>query len=207
MHYHTRQRGMTTIELIVAFGILLLVLGLATMLFTRAFSHTTLTTENLNNEQLARVAMARINNSLSQATVDANPNDTNNGTPSPSVIGALTFPNATATPAIVFYRVQTLNPSAMPTSLTNAPNPAYNVHIISYDPVAQRINEYTTTFANYQAAGPSPAPIALAYHVTDFGVVQVTPTEYQFQITVNNVINPQQAEAPYQLVDNVHLLN
>jgi type II secretory pathway pseudopilin PulG len=207
MNVHSQQRGMTIVELLISFGILLLVLGLATALFTQAFRHSTMTTENMTNEQLARVAMARINNTLSQATVDVNSVDTNNGTPAPSVIGSVTFPSATSTPAIAFFRVQTLNPSAMPTGSTNAPNPSYWVHIISYDPVGKQINEYVTTWANYNANGASPAPVALAYNVTNFGVMQVTTSEYQFQITLDNTTNPTQAEAPYTLVDNVHLLN
>ena len=206
MHERTHQKGMTIVELIISFGVLLLVLGLATALFSQAFTHSTMTQENMSNEQLARVAMARINNSLSQATVDANTTDTNNGTPAPSVIGSITFPTTTSTPAIAFFRVKTLDPNAIPTGTTNAPNPPYYVHIISYNPVAQQINEYTTTWANYNANGASPAPVPIAYNVTNFGITQITTTEYQFTLTLNNVTNPLKAEAPYTLVDNVHLL-
>lgn len=207
MHDRTHQHGMTIVELLISFGVLLLVLGLAIALFSKAFAHSTMTTENMSNEQLTRVAMARINNSLSQATVDANSSDTNNGTPAPSVIGSVTFPTATSTPAIAFFRVKTLDPAAIPTGSTNAPNPPYYVHIISYDPVGRQINEYTTTWATYNAGGASPSPVPLAYNVTNFGITQITTSEYQFQITINNISNPTQAEAPYTLVDNVHLLN
>jgi Tfp pilus assembly protein PilW len=198
---------MTIVELLISFGILLLLLGLVTALFARAFTYSTLTQENLSNEQLARVAMARINSSLSQATVDVNSTDTGNGTPAPSVIGSTTFPSATSTPAIAFFRVQTLNPSSIPTSPSKAPDPSYNVHIISYDPVAKQIDEYTTSWANYSTNGALPAPMVLAYNVTDFGITQITTSEYQFQITINNITNPSKPEAPYTLVDNVHLLN
>jgi Tfp pilus assembly protein PilW len=200
------HRGMTIPELLISFGVLLLVLGLATVLFKQAFTHITLTTENMTNEQAARVAMAKINNSLSQASVDANSGDTSNGTPAPAVIS--TFPVATASPAITFYRVYTLNPASIPTGTTNAPEPQYYVHIISYDSVAQQVNEYSMDYQGvYKPGGASPAPTVIARNVTDFGIMAISPLEYQFQITINNVDNPTQAEAPYTLVDNVHLMN
>jgi Tfp pilus assembly protein PilW len=201
----TTQRGMTIPELLISFGILLLVLGLATALFKQAFTHVTLTTENMTNEQSARVAMARVNASLSQASVDANTNDTS-GTPAPAVISAV--PQATSSPAITFFRVGTLDPAAIPTGSTLAPNPPYKVHIISYDPVGQKVNEYVMDYnPTYKSGGASPAPTVIASNVTNFGVMQITPYEYQFQITINNISNPTQAEAPYTLVDNVHLMN
>lgn len=205
MNKHT-HRGITIPELIISFGVLLLVLGLATALFKQAFTHVTLTTENMTNEQAARVALARINNSLSQASVDANSTDTSNGTPAPAVIG--TFPVATSSPAITFYRVYTLNPAAIQTGTTFAPEPQYYVHIISYDIAAQQIKEYTMDYETvYKVGGASPPPTILAKNVTNFGIMAISPLEYQFQITINNVDNPTQAEAPYTLVDNVHLMN
>lgn len=200
------QRGMTVIELLISFGVLLLVLGLATVLFKQAFTHITLTTENMTNEQSARVAMARVNMSLSQASVDANSTDTANGTPAPAVISS--FAPATSAPAITYYRVYTLDPTAIQTGTTNAPEPQYYVHIISYDAVAQQVKEYSMDYQTvYKVGGPSPAPVILAKNVTDFGVMAISPLEYQFQITINNIDNPTQAEAPYTLVDNVHLMN
>ncbi len=201
----TTKRGMTIPELLISFGILLLVLGLATVLFKQAFTHVALTTENMTNEQAARVAMARVNASLSQASVDANTNDTS-GTPAPAVLSVV--PQATSSPAITFFRVATLNPAAIPTGSTLAPNPAYKVHIISYDAVNKVVNEYTMDYnPTYKTGMASPAPTVLADNVTNFGVMQISPFEYQFQITVNNINNPTQAEAPYTLVDNVHLMN
>lgn len=200
------QRGMTIIEIIISMGVLLLVLGLATALFKQAFTHVTLTTEKMTNEQSARVAMARVNMSLSQASVDANSGDTSNGTPAPAVIGA--FPVATSLPAITFYRVYTLNPAAIPTGTTFAPEPQYYVHIISYDAVAQQVKEYSMDYQTvYKVGGPSPAPAILARNVTNFGIMAISPLEYQFQITINNIDNPTLTEAPYTLVDNVHLMN
>jgi len=199
-------RGMTVIELVISFGVLLLVLGLATALFKQAFTHVTLTTENMTNEQAARVAMAKINSSLSQASVDANSTDTNQGTPAPAVISV--FPTATSTPGITFYRVYTLDPAAIPTGTTLAPEPQYYVHIIAYDAAAQQVKEYSMDYQTvYKVGGPSPAPIIIANNVTDFGIMAISPTEYQFQITVNNINMATQAEAPYTLVDNVHLMN
>jgi hypothetical protein len=205
MNKHS-HRGMTVPELIISFGVLLLVLGLATALFKQAFTHVTLTTENMTNEQAARVAMARINNSLSQASVDANSTDTSLGTPAPAVIGV--FPVATSSPTITFYRVYTLNPTAIATGTTKAPEPQYYVHIIAYDPVKQLVNEYSMDYQTvYKVGGASPPPTILAKNVTNFGIMAISPLEYQFQITINNVANPKQAEAPYTLVDNVHLMN
>jgi type II secretory pathway pseudopilin PulG len=200
------HRGMTIPELLISFGVLLLVFGLATALFKQAFTHVTLTTENMTNEQATRVAMAKINNSLSQASVDANSTDTGNGTPAPPVISA--FPVATSTPAITFYRVYTLNPAAIQKGTTNAPEPQYYVHIISYDAGAQQVKEYSMDYQTvYLAGGASPAPTIIARNVTDFGVMEISPLEYQFQITINNIDNPTKAESPYTLVDNVHLMN
>lgn len=205
MRNHTK-RGMTIIELIISMGILLLVLGLAIVLFDQAFTHSTLTTENMTNEQLARIAMAKVNASLSQASVDANTVDTGNGTPAPAIIGV--YPAATSTPAITFYRVKTLVPAAMPTATTQAPNPQYNVHIISYDPIGQNVNEYVMDYQTvYKVGGASPAPIVLAQNVTSFGVMEISPYEFQFQITLNNVLNQNQAEQPFSIVDNVHIMN
>jgi len=210
MHQHDQhdQRGLTIPELIISFGVMLLVLGLSTVLFKQAFTHTTLTEENMTNEQLTRVAMARINSSLSQASVDANSNDAVGGTPIPAVIQAV--PSATSTPAIVFFRVKTLLPSAIPTGSTLAPNPGYDVHIISYDAANQKLNEYTMDYQTvYAVGGASPAPVTLANNVTNFGVMQVNGNnrEYQLTITINNILMPSEAEHPYTLVDDVDIMN
>jgi len=199
-------RGMTVIELVISFGVLLLVLGLATALFKQAFTHVTLTTENLTNEQATRVAMAKINSSLSQASVDANSGDTSQGTPAPAVITV--FPVATSIPDITFYRVYTLAPVAIATDKTSfAPEPQYYVHIISYDAVKQQVKEYSMDYQSvYKIGGPSPAPVIIASNVTDFGIMAISANEYQFQITINNIANAVQREAPYTLVDNVHLM-
>jgi type II secretory pathway pseudopilin PulG len=215
----TKQRGMTIIEMVISFAILLLVLGFATALFKQAFTHNTLTQENMSNEQLARVAIANINSSLSQASEDVNPADLTptppgNGTPAPAVIGIDTFPTAPAglATSIAFYRVQSLAPApSLVVGPAGNPVPSYNVHIISYDAVRQQVNEYVTTVANYQANAPSPAPKVLANNVTDFELQQVAGDKYEYRmsITLNNVLNAAtniQAEQPYTLVDNVHLM-
>ncbi|MBV8171430.1 MAG: hypothetical protein JO219_05820 [Candidatus Eremiobacteraeota bacterium] len=202
------QRGVTIPELLISFGVLLLVLGLSTVLFKQAFTHVTLTEENMTNEQLTRVAMARVNSSLSQASVDANTTDAVGGTPIPAVLQAV--PSATSTPAIVFFRVKTLQPAAIPTGSTLAPNPAYDVHIISYDSVHKKLNEYTMDYETvYAVGGPSPAPVTLADNVTNFGVMQVNGNtrEYQLTITVNNILNVNEAETPFTLVDDVDVMN
>jgi Tfp pilus assembly protein PilV len=207
MHQHG-QRGLTIPELLISFGVLMLVLGLSTVLFKQAFTHTTLTEENMTNEQLTRVAMARVNSSLSQASVDANSTDAVGGTPMPAVLQAV--PSATSTPAIIFFRVKTLAPSAIPTGSTLAPNPGYDVHIISYDAVSQKLNEYTMDYETvYAVAGPSPVPQTLANNVTNFGVMQVNGNtrEYQLTITINNVLVPSEAEHPFTLVDDVDIMN
>jgi type II secretory pathway pseudopilin PulG len=209
MNMHKQaDRGMTIIELLISFGVLLLVLSLSTVLFQQAFTHSTLTEENMTNEQLTRVAMARVNSSLSQASVDANSLDALGGTPSPAVL--IPVPNGTSAPAIVFYRVKTLDPAAIPTGVTNAPNPGYDVHIISYDPVAQTLNEYTMDYQTvYKTLQPSPAPVVLATNVLNFGVMQVNgnTNEYQITITVNNILNPTKAEKPFTLNDDVTIMN
>jgi prepilin-type N-terminal cleavage/methylation domain-containing protein len=205
----TSRRGMTIIEMIISLAIMLLVLGFATALFKQAYAHNTLTGENMTNEQLTRVAMAKINNSIAQASEDTNELDTGGGTPAPPVIVA--FPAATSTPAIVFYRVQALAPAAgLPIGSGNQPNPAYYVHIISYDG-AGTVNEYVTPVANYTGLGPSPPPIVLATDVTDFQVQQVNGNqlEYRLSLTINHVENKVSgvnAELPYTLVDNVHIM-
>jgi Tfp pilus assembly protein PilW len=203
-----RQLGMTIPELLISFGVLLLVLGLASVLFKQAFTHSTLTEENMTNEQMTRVAMAKLNSSLSQASVDANTNDAVGGTPSPAVL--VPVPKTTSTPVIVFYRVQTLQPTAIATNSAFAPNPNYDVHIISYDPVGQKLNEYVMDYQTvYSVGGPSPAPIVLATNVTNFGVMQVNgnTNEYQITISINNVLNPTMQEQPFTLVDDVNIMN
>jgi prepilin-type N-terminal cleavage/methylation domain-containing protein len=205
----TSRRGMTIIEMVISLAIMLLVLGFATVLFKQAYTHNTLTGENMSNEQLARVAMAKINSSIAQASSDTNEADTPGGTPAPPVIVA--FPAATASPAIVFYRVQALAPAAaMPTGSGKQPNPPYNVHIISYDG-AGTVNEYVMPVSDYVAAKPSPVPVILATDVTDFQVQQVNSNllEYRLSLTINHIENKVSGvnkEQPYTLVDNVHLM-
>ena len=202
------SRGMTIIEVIISFGILLLVLGFLTAFFKQAFTHATLTTESMTNEQLARLAMSKINNSLSQASVDSNYADTNSGAlqPLPAVI------NQTAS-SIAFYRVATLVPGSLPLCAcgTGAPDPSYKVHVISWDNVGQIINECVTTVAIYNGGGcPAANNVILATNVSNFQIAKITNGssggEYQFQLTVNNILNPTQAESPYPLVDNVDIL-
>lgn len=199
------SRGMTIIEILISFGVLLLVLTLATALFKQAFTHVTLTTESMTNEQLARLAMSKINNSLSQASVDVSFADVGDGTPSPPVI------NQTAT-SIAFYRVYTLVPGSIGIDGdTQAPDPAYRVHVISYDNVGQTISECTTTWAVYNAGGcPAANTVVLATNVTNLAIAKVgtgaSGAEYQFQLQMNNILNPTKPESPYTLVDNVDVL-
>jgi Tfp pilus assembly protein PilW len=202
-----RARGISIAELMISLGVLLLVLGMATALFTRAYTHHTLTSENMSNEQEARLAMGKINSSLSQASIDQNATDFPGAASFP--ILPTPFPDTTATPAIAFFRVTTLNPAVLP-SPGGEPTLTYNVHIISYDAVNKVVNEYVTDWLTYSTNGASPAPIVLARNVTDFGVTRnVNDTyEYQFQITVNDIQNATgvEAESPYTLIDNVHIL-
>ncbi len=214
----TRQRGMTLIELVISFTILLLVLGFATALFKQAFTHNTLTQENMSNEQLARIAIANINGSLSQASEDVNPADLTptppgTGTPAPAVIGIDAFPTPPGiATAISFYRVQSLAPPAsLNVGGAGNPVPNYNVHTISYDPIAKQVSECVQSVAAYQAAGPCATTTLLASNVTDFQLQQIQGDKYEYRmsITVNNVINPASgvnAEQPYTLVDNVHMM-
>jgi hypothetical protein len=197
-------RGMTIIEVIFAFGVLLLVLGFATALFKQAFTHMTLTSESMTNEQLARIAMGKINTSLSQASVDVNNADMGpTGAPLNPVI------NLTPT-SIAFFRVTTLVPTSLPPD-PQAPNPTYNVHVISYDGAGQAIDECVTTLTIYNGGGcPATSTVILATNVSNFAVNKVgtgtSSAEYQFQLTLNNVLNPTQAESPYTLVDNVDVM-
>lgn len=203
------QRGMTIIELVISFGVLMLVLGLSTAMFHQAFTHATLTNENLDNEQLARIAMARVNSSLSQASVDSNSNDAVGGTPMPAVLVAV--PNNASATSITFFRVKTLVPASIPTNSTLAPNPGYDVHIISWNAGNQTLNEYTMDYATvYAVGGASPSPQVIAKNVTNFGVTQVNGNtrEYQVTISVNNLFsNPNEWEKPFTLVDDVDIMN
>ncbi|MBV8223294.1 MAG: hypothetical protein JO293_08020, partial [Candidatus Eremiobacteraeota bacterium] len=167
-----------------------------------------LTTQNLTNEQEARVALGVINSSLSQASEDTNEGDeASKGTP-----GTAIFPvEAEAATSIAFYRVFTLAPAAaLPTGTVQLePNPAYKIHIISYDPVGQTVNEYVMDPSAYYAAAPSPAPKVIAQNVTAFSITQPpnTAREYSVSITVNNAgANPNLQEPPYTLVDDVHVM-
>lgn len=172
-------RGMTIVEVIFAFGVLLIVLGFATALFKQAFTHMTLTTESMTNEQLARIAMGKINSSLSQASVDANSTDTNHGTPLNPVI------NLTPT-SIAFFRVWTLVPGSLAIDgVTQAPDPTYRVHIISYDGAGQTIDECVTTLTIYNGGGcPATSNVILATNVSNFVINKVnngaSSAEYRF---------------------------
>lgn len=201
----SKTRGTTVVEILISTGILLIVLGFSAVLFRQAFTHHTLTTENMSNEQQARLALARINSSLSQASVEANPSDFPSAPAPPIITSATPFPTTTSASAISFYRVASLDPAAMP-SPGGAPIPSYDVHIISYDPVGQTVDEFVIDEPSYAAGSPSPSPLIIAQHVTAFGITSVTPLEYQFQITINDVVNPTETEQPKTLIDNVHLL-
>jgi prepilin-type N-terminal cleavage/methylation domain-containing protein len=193
----SKHRGFTLPEVIVAATILLVIMTLAVAEFSMTFAHHTLTSENLSNEQQARVAMAKIANSLSQASQ----NISVTGTPAPAVINPPTLNLPTS--ALTFYRVATLQPAGIGVDAYQAPAPAYKVHIISYDAPAQTVNEYDMNAAAY--GGPSPAPAALAKHVTRFEIIPLASAEYQINIEVNNIERQNLAERPFALTDNVKL--
>jgi len=200
------KRAAAVVDVLIATGVLLIVLGFVAVLLRQAFTHHTLTTENMSNEQQARIALARINSSLSQATIEANPNDFPGGPAAPVILTGTPFPTATSASSIAFYRVSSLDPATVP-SPGGAPMPSYTVHIITYDPVAQTIDEYVVDEPSYVAGVPSPAPAIVARNVTAFGIMAIPKTnEYQFQITINDVANVSQAEQPMTLVDNVHIM-
>jgi len=201
MERNRPSRGTTVVEILISTAILLIVLGFAAVLFRQAFTHHTLTRENMSNEQQARLALARINSSLSQASVEINPSDY--PTAAPPVIGPV--PTLTSAPSISFYRVASLDPASMASPL-GAPIPNYFVHTISYDPVNKQVDEFVIDVPSYIAGSPSPAPLIIAKNVTDFGVMQITSREYQFQITINDIINQQEQEQPKSLIDNVSIL-
>ena len=56
---------------------------------------------------------------------------------------------------------------------------------------------------------PSPAPTVLATDVTNFGVMQVNgnSNEYQVTISINKILQANEAEQPYTLVDDVNIMN
>jgi len=209
MSKHKRaQRAMTIAEVIAAFTILMLILSFITVMFHQAFTHATLTSESMTNEQLARLAMGKINESLSQASLDTNSTDvqTNGGNP----LGPIESQTATS---IAFFRVTTLVPGSLAVlpPPSNAPDPTYNVHVISWDPVSQQITECFTTLAIYNTTGcPVASNVVLATNVSNLTIANlntgVSSQEYQFQITLNNVLNATQAESPYTLVDNVDVM-
>ncbi|MBV8171426.1 MAG: hypothetical protein JO219_05800 [Candidatus Eremiobacteraeota bacterium] len=201
---------MTVIEMVISMAIMLLVLGFATVLFKQAYTHNTLTKENMTNEQLARVAMGKINSSIAQASEDTNESDENlYGAQGQAILPVLnpTPPSATAAPSIAFFRVAALAPAAsLPIGSANQPDPGYKVHIISL--TGTTVNEYVMDPATYYGNLASPAPTVIATNVTDFEVQQVPANnnEYRLSITVNNVTDPTKPEAPYTLVDNVHII-
>jgi prepilin-type N-terminal cleavage/methylation domain-containing protein len=200
------QRGFTIAEIVISLAIMLLVLGLATALFRQAFHHTTLTQENMSNEQLARIAMGKINSSLSQASEDTNDVDEQNagsvGKGLPSVI-------AQSATSIAFYRVWTLAPATtLTTGVNGQPDPTYYVHVISYDPVGQAVSECWMNVATYNGNNSAcPNKSVIATNVTNFQINDISSDlEYQFSITVNNINNPTLAEQPYTLVDNANIM-
>jgi hypothetical protein len=202
-------RGVTIAEMIISMAIILMVLGLATALFKQAFTHNTMTAENMSNEQLARETMAKLNSSIAQASEDTNSGDeTSFGASGQPILPVIppAPPQATATPLIVFYRVGSLA-LPMPVGSQNEPDPTYNVHIISYDAPNQQIKEYVMTPTQYFANAASPAPTILGRNVTDFQVQQVPANLNEFRLSVTvSKSDPTKPEAPFTLVDNVHII-
>lgn len=202
------RRAFTIPEVLVATGILLLVLGLTTALFAQAFRHNTLTQENLSNEQLARIALAKVTNSLSQASSNISAGET----PAPAIIAEASTAGAvgdgTPAPAIVFYRVSSISAS-MTTDNNDTPVPIYDVHVISWDSSTGVLNEYVTLATGYP--GPSPTPVALMTNVTDFSVTPLDaqngqPTNYQIKLSVNRVERQDLPEQAFSISSNIHIM-
>ena len=85
------------------------------------------------------------------------------------------------------------------------------MHVISYDGAAENIDECVTTLTIYNGGGcPVASNVIMATNVTAFAINKVSfgssSAEYQFQLTMNNVLNPTQAESPYTLADNVDII-
>jgi hypothetical protein len=203
------QRAMTIAEVLASFTILMLILSFITLMFHQAFTHATLTAESMTNEQLARLAMGKISESLSQASVDTDLADDQNYNGGNTI---LPIEAQTAT-SIAFFRVDTLVPAALAVlpPPNNAPDPTYEVHVISWDPVTQQITECWSTLAIYKTTGCTAAKtVVLATNVSNMTIAPVntgvSSQEYQFQLTLNNVLNATQAESPYTLVDNVDVM-
>lgn len=200
------QRGFTIAEIVISLAIMLLVLGLATALFRQAFHHNTLTQENMSNEQLARIAMAKVNSSLQQASEDTNENDESNAHSTGKGLAAVIAQSASS---IAFYRVYTLAPAAtLNTGSLGQPSPTYYVHVISYDPVGHTVNECWMDVTTYNSNNNAcPHSSVIANNVTNFQINQVsTDVDYQVSLTMNNINNPTLAEAPYTLVDDVNIM-
>jgi hypothetical protein len=204
------QRGLSTlVEVLIATGIMLMVWGFSTVLFRQAIAARTITSENLTNEQQARIAMARIDNSLSLASQAFN-------TPLPAANSVVQpMPVGTATQAIAFNRAQDITPSDLATP-GGAPGVNYNINIIAYDPVHKQVDEYIVNPASeYWSNTPSPTPTILASNVTNFGIVQVTAPQggtggggqYEVYLTINQIDRPDMAEQPFTIVDDIYLLN
>lgn len=200
------QRGFTIAEMVISLGIMLLVLGLATALFKQAFHHNTLTQENMSNEQLARIAMGKVNSSLAQASEDTNEGDENTASSPGKGLPPVITQSASS---IAFYRVYTLAPAAtLTTGSLGQPSPTYYVHVISYNAVPQTVTECWMSVGVYNANNAAcPNSAIIANNVTNFQINQVsTDVDYQISITVNNINNPTLAEAPYTLVDDVNIM-
>jgi hypothetical protein len=159
----------------------------------------------MSNEQLARIAMGKINSSLSQASEDTNVGDENTeGSPGKGVPSVI----ASSATSIAFFRVYTLAPAATLPTVAGQPSPTYRVHVISYDPVGQAVNECWMSLATYNGNNLAcPNRSVIATNVTNFQINEVSKDlEYQFSITVNNINNPTLAEQPYTLVDNANVM-
>lgn len=197
-HHH---RGFTLVELLVSMTIIGLLLGAILVEFTQAFCHVALTQANLSSEQQARLAAAKVGNEFSQATQDI----TDCGA-SPCKPLLAPLPSSTSAPSVSFYRARGLDPGSMAIDpASGAPRPSYDVVTISWDPTSQTISEYVVPAALYPAA---PASVTLlARHVTNFGVSQLSDAEFLVTVEVLDLTRASRPEPPFQLTDDVRLID
>jgi type II secretory pathway pseudopilin PulG len=180
----TRAHGFSIAELMVSLGILGLVLLLAAVEFPHVWSHFSHTSQSLDAERTARLAMTRVTDDFRQAMPDQTDTPTSQQpVVSPLCPGTCQPADQVANQAsnVQFFRVRDLRGRAASIPTTGGrPTPAYDRVIISYDAASRKLNEYVVpaTFV-----GPSPAPVVIGQNVSNF-VVTPKGSEYEFDLTI-----------------------
>lgn len=212
------QRGMSLVEMMVAMVILTLLAFAVGFMFDQTVKHWALSSSTLSSEQQARIAVAKVTDAMRQASlISVATPDANGQTPIPIAI-----PSVASSPSnqVVFYQVDSLNPSDLPTDVNGEPVPCYNKVTIAWVPPSpapsppqygSQITEDVTPYAGSCHGVSQSSASIIANNVTNFSVTENPGSgsngqtaDYQVDVQVTSQVRVDQTPSVYQLTETVH---